>query len=100
MATHFVKSQRNDAKKPILTLKHDLLTTNNYRNLINTYLQQQVMMLQDQYQLPQKRSITLQPFVKYLGKFKYKQALNVALEVFILPIIKTDMIRITLMIQL
>jgi len=87
MSGKIVRLKRQDTMKRVLEYKRDLLTTENYRNMINTYLLEQVLTIQDQIHLPQKRSINLQPFVKYLSKFKYKQALDIALKVILLIMI-------------
>jgi U3 small nucleolar RNA-associated protein 15 len=76
----FTKIVRKDEMKPILEYKADLLTTSNYRNLINTHIQDQIFQMQNQIHLQQNRKINLKPVKKDILKFDYKGALNKSLK--------------------
>eukprot|EP01080_Neovahlkampfia_damariscottae_P011256 gene11256-4075_t len=77
---NITKMTRRDEIKPILEYKSDLLTTTNYRNMINTYLQDQIFQIQNQVHLPQQRTINLSKLQTKLRFFDYKGALDEALE--------------------
>jgi U3 small nucleolar RNA-associated protein 15 len=76
----FTKLVRKDEMKPILEYKADLLTTSNYRNLINTHIQDQIFQMQNQFHLPQHRTINLNTVKKDIRKFDYKSALDKSLK--------------------
>eukprot|EP00817_Percolomonadidae_sp_ATCC50343_P004103 CAMPEP_0117423838 /NCGR_PEP_ID=MMETSP0758-20121206/4377_1 /TAXON_ID=63605 /ORGANISM="Percolomonas cosmopolitus, Strain AE-1 (ATCC 50343)" /LENGTH=225 /DNA_ID=CAMNT_0005207257 /DNA_START=823 /DNA_END=1497 /DNA_ORIENTATION=- len=75
-----LRSRRSDQVVPNMKARHSELTTTNYRNMVDSMLMEQMLVIQDAIYLPRKRSYNLEMFHSFLSRFRYKEALSMAIE--------------------
>lgn len=68
-----MKATRKDKLVSESEYKYDVLTTLNYRNMISSLIQEQVLKMKEE---DDEKLLSLQKYSKYLRKFDYKSALN------------------------
>jgi U3 small nucleolar RNA-associated protein 15 len=73
-----LKSRRRDPLVHKLKISHDELTTENYRNMVNGYLTEQMIRIRDSVMLPRGRSTHLEEFRDLLKRYQYKRCLDKA----------------------
>jgi U3 small nucleolar RNA-associated protein 15 len=73
-----LKSRRRDPLVHKLKISHDELTTENYRNMVNGYLTEQMIRIRDGVMLPKGRSTHLEEFHELLKRYQYKRCLDKA----------------------
>ena len=78
--TRVLKSQRIDRKVLRADMYREEMTSENYKNFVNTTLLNQVFQMQEEIFLPGKRSVNLIHFKSYLAKYNYKMALQKAIS--------------------